>query len=95
MYFELHRRGYNVYVGDMDGKEIDFMATKGGDTEYYQVCWTLASQETMEREVRPLRSVRNHYRKTVITAGPLPQSLEDGVECVNVIAWMRDDGLRS
>ncbi len=95
VYFELRRRGYNVYVGDIDGKEIDFIATKGGETEYYQVCWTLASQETMEREVRPLRSVRNHYRKTVITADPLPQSLDDGVECVNVIAWMRDDGLRS
>jgi len=35
------------------------------------------------------------YRKTVITVDPLPQSLDDGVGCVNIIAWMRDDGLRS
>lgn len=51
MYLELRRRGYNVYIGDIDGKEIGFIATKGGETGYYQVCWTLASQETMEREV--------------------------------------------
>ncbi len=95
VYFELRRRGYSVYVGDIDGKEIDFIATKGGETEYFQVCWTLASQETMEREVRPLASVRNHYRKTIITADPLPRIFDDGVECVNVIAWMRDDGMRS
>lgn len=90
VYHELRRRGYSVYVGDADGAEIDFVAVRSGEMEYFQVCYTMASQETIEREVRPLRSIRDHRRKTIITADPLPQDFDDGVRCVNVVQWIRE-----
>ncbi len=93
VFLELVRRGCRVYVGDIDGNEIDFVATKGDSKAYYQVCYTMASQETIDREVTPLRNIRDHFPKTIITADPLPQDFPDGVRVVNVVDWMRDDGV--
>lgn len=90
---ELLRRGYDVYTGDIDDKEIDFVAVKSGRTAYYQVCYTLSSEETRNREFGSLRAVKDHRPKTVLTADLLPQSTEDGIECLNVMDWLRDDGL--
>ncbi len=93
VFLELVRRGYRVYVGEIDGNEIDFVAVKGDSKSYYQVCYTMASQETIDREVTPLRNIRDHFPKTIITADPLPQDFPDGVRVVNVVDWMRDDGV--
>lgn len=93
VFLELIRRGYRVSVGDIDGNEIDFVAVKGESKEYYQVCYTMASQETVDREVTPLRNIRDHFPKTIITADPLPQDFPDGVRVVNAVDWMRDDGI--
>lgn len=91
VYLELRRRGYSIYVGNMDGWEIDFVAIRSREMEYFQVCYTMMSMDTVERELRPLRALKDHRRVTIVTADPLPQDFEDGIRVVNFIQWM-DEG---
>jgi predicted AAA+ superfamily ATPase len=69
VYNELIRRGYKVYVGKLDTKEIDFIAEKinGGEKVYVQVCKEFSSAETMDREFSPLCEIKDHYPKYVVT----------------------------
>lgn len=55
VYLELLRRGYDVYVGDIDGGEIDFVALKSDETAYFQVSATTLDETTLNRELAPLR----------------------------------------
>jgi predicted AAA+ superfamily ATPase len=65
---ELIRRGYRVYVGKIGDYEIDFIARKGKETEFYQVVQSVADNDTMERELRPFRSLRAQGRRFLITS---------------------------
>ena len=67
VYLELLRRGYQVYVGKNDTKEIDFVAINKEETRYFQVTETLADKTTQEREIAPFRSTQDFYEKTIIT----------------------------
>lgn len=67
VFMELLRRGYSVYVGGIAGKEIDFVAEKGGSTVYLQVAYLLASPETVEREFLSLEAIPDNYPKLVLS----------------------------
>lgn len=67
IYLELIRRGFKVYIGNIGDYEVDFVAEKGNDIEYYQVSWSLQSEETLERELRPLRKIKDNNPKYIIT----------------------------
>lgn len=67
VYVELLRRGYVVTVGKLKSKEVDFCATKGNANLYFQVCYLLASEETMEREFSALESIPDHFPKYVLS----------------------------
>jgi len=67
VYSELLSRGYSVHVGKFGGKEIDFVARKGGVTIYVQVAWKLSSKETISREFGNLESIKDSNRKYVVT----------------------------
>lgn len=66
IYFELLRRGYDVAIGKVDEKEVDFIATKADEKKYIQVTETMNAPETRERELASLRLIRDNYEKTII-----------------------------
>lgn len=94
VYLELLRRGYIVRTGCYRDREVDFTAIRGGKTEYYQVCLTMLSEETREREIRSLRSIDDNFRKTVLTLDRFGLGDDGGISLVNVIDWLlREDGI--
>ena len=88
MYLELLRRGYQVYVGKNDTKEIDFVAISKEETRYFQVTETLADKTTQEREIAPFRSTHDFYEKTIITADKTYVTNVNGIKIVNLIDFL-------
>ena len=77
---ELERRGYRVYVGKLDTKEIDFIAEQKNEKVYIQVSYTPSvSQETVDREFAPLLAVKDHYPKYVVTMDDFWKDNVEGV----------------
>ena len=85
---ELRYRHSDVVTFDVDGKEIDFVADPMGSRSYYQVCMSIADDATRERELRPLRDVRDNYPKTVITLDRYPVDDIEGIRVVRLIDWL-------
>ena len=90
VYLELLYRGYDVKVGKTDDYEIDFVAYKGSDTLYVQVCYLLASTETVEREFRNLERIKDNYPKYVIS-GDLPDFSRNGIKHYNIIKFLLNE----
>ncbi len=88
VFLELIRRGYLVRMGSYKDSEIDFIVTRNGKVEYYQVTLTMLAPETREMEFRPLRSIDDNWKKTVLTMDDFGLGTEDGVEIVNLIDWL-------
>lgn len=89
VYLELLSRGYDVKVGKTDNYEIDFVAYKGKERIYIQVCYLLASPETMEREFGNLERINDNYPKYVIS-GDLPDFSRNGIRHFNIIRFLLD-----
>lgn len=90
VYLELLYRGYDVKVGKTDDYEIDFVASKGSEVLYIQVCYLLASPETVEREFGNLERIENHYQKYVISAD-LPDFSRNGIKHYNIIKFLLNE----
>lgn len=75
-------------VGDL---EIDFIADSEGVLSYYQVCMNICDESTRERELKPLRSVRDNYPKTIITYDRFPLNDIDGIKVVPLSEWLTED----
>ncbi len=90
VYNELVARGYNVSIGNNNGKEIDFIATKHNSLEYYQVCFTLADEETKEREFGAYDNIKDNYPKYIITTDKLDYSWS-GIIHKNIIDWLLEN----
>lgn len=91
IYFELMRRGYRVSIGKLDTAEVDFVAQKNGEIIYYQVSASMLDQSTFERELFPLKSIKDNYRKSVLTLDKFTLGNYEGIEVVNVIDWLLED----
>ncbi len=87
IYTELIRRGYEVYIGKIKNLEVDFVATKGNVTEYYQVCYLLGSKETRDREFGVYKFVPDNYPKYVISMDSLHFS-QNGIIHKNIIDFL-------
>ena len=70
VYLKLKRCGYDVYVGQLNGKEIDFVARRGDDVLYVQVALAVTGEETYEREFGNLKLIKDNYPKYVVTMDP-------------------------
>lgn len=91
IYFELLRRGYRVNIGKTGSSEIDFVVQKNNEIIYYQVTASMVDQTTFERELAPLRSIKDNYKKIVLTLDKFTQGNYDGIEVVNAIDWLLKD----
>ena len=88
VYLELKRRGYNVFVGKFENKEIDFIAEKENRKAYFQVTYLLSSSETVDREFSVLRMIKDNYPKYVISLDTVFGSDIDGIHRVNLIDFL-------
>lgn len=88
VYLELLRRGYKVYIGKCDNKEIDFVAIKKEETRYFQVTESLSDAKTKEREVAPFYSTNDFYEKTIITTDKTYATNVNGIKIVNLTDFL-------
>ena len=88
VYLELLRRGYEVSIGKIGAFEIDFVATKLDEKVYYQVSASILSDETKERELRPLRSIPDNYEKIILTMDKTFIKDFEGIKNVNIIDFL-------
>lgn len=90
VYLELLYRGYDVKVGKTDDYEIDFVAYKGSDVIYVQVCYLLAAPETVEREFGNLERIKDNYPKYVVS-GDVPDFSRNGIKHYNIIRFLLNE----
>ena len=84
---ELLRRGYEITIGKTDNLEVDFVCKKQSKPIYIQVSYLLANEETLEREFKPLKNIKDNYPKYMITLDEVNMSHE-GIEHLNLIEFL-------
>ena len=82
VYLELKRRGYDVYIGKIKDKEIDFVATKQNEKIYVQVTQEIKSEKTQKREYEQLLEIRDNYPKYVVMADDFAGGNYEGIKSV-------------
>lgn len=89
VYFELKRKGYDVYIGKNAAKEIDFIATRRDERIYVQVCRNLP--EESDREIANLLEIKDHYPKYVVTLDELATGNINGVKIVHLADFLSSE----
>lgn len=91
VFFELLRRGNKVNIGKYGSTEVDFVAQKQGVIVYYQVTADMTAEETFEREMRPLKEIKDNYEKIILTLDHFSLGNYDGIKVINVIDWLLEN----
>lgn len=95
VYFELLRRGYDVYIGKIDEYEVDFVAINKDGRLYIQVTDTLKGidendTKILDIELRSLKKINDNYEKIILTSDKVPNFNEEGIKIRNVLEWLLD-----
>lgn len=89
VYLELLRRKNRVNIGKLAEKEVDFVATDMNEVEYYQVCASVLDEKTLERELAPLKEIKDNYPKILLTLDDIGNGANyEGIRQINVIDWL-------
>ena len=89
IYLELLRRKGNVYVGQFDKNEIDFVVINSNEIEYYQVALTVLDENTLKRELDAFKNIKDNYPKYLITLDDVIANTDyDGIKVRNALEWL-------
>lgn len=88
VYLELLRRRYDVYVGKIDDAEVDFVAQTQDGNIYIQVAASVRDEQALQRELRPLKAVKDSYPKMILTLDDDPPSDYNGIARMNALDWL-------
>jgi predicted AAA+ superfamily ATPase len=93
IYLELRRLGYEVYVGVMPNKEVDFVAKKADEKFYLQCAYLLLDEETIKREYASLEGINDNYPKIVVSLDDIAMPNNNGI--IHIQAWKLHDHLKA
>ena len=88
VFLELLRRYQRVYVGKMDDTEVDFVALDEDGASYFQVAATTRDENTLNRELTPLKAISDHYPKFLLTLDDDPEMDYNGIKKINALDWL-------
>ncbi len=88
VFLELKRKGYQIFVGKLDDKEIDFIAEKQGKKIYVQVAYKLENEQTVDREFASLLAVKDQYPKYVVTMDEFWKESVEGVKHIHIADFL-------
>ena len=91
IYWELIRRGYSVTIGKLAEKEIDFIASKNTETQYFQVTYLLADEQTIAREFGAFSGLEDNYSRFVLSMDQINLS-RGGITHLNIVEWLTHAG---
>ncbi len=90
IYIELLRRGYEVYVGQYNDIEIDFIAINPNEKIYFQVTRSLTDEKVEEREKKSLLAIKDNYKKVILTMDNVKNKQIDGIQVINIIDFLSE-----
>lgn len=90
IFLELIRRGYDVAVGKIGDREVDFIVNADGTKQYIQVSETISAPETRERELAPLMAIHDNYEKIIVTMDHVMDTDIEGIKIVNALDFLLD-----
>lgn len=88
VYLELKRRGYRINIGKVGSTEVDFVTEKNGSITYIQVTASMADEKTFEREIAPLKAIKDNHPKMILTLDRFTAGNYEGITVENVIDWL-------
>ncbi len=91
VYFELLRRGYDVAIGKVGNREVDFIAATATEKRYIQVTESMNDPATRERELTPLRMIRDNYEKIVVAGSCDNPVTQDGIKIIRLTDFLLDN----
>jgi predicted AAA+ superfamily ATPase len=91
VFLELKRHGYNVFIGKLGNKEIDFIAEKQGEKIYIQVAYKLDNQDTVEREFNSMQAIEDHFPKFVVTMDDFWKESIEGIQHLYIADFLLRD----
>lgn len=91
IFIELMRRGYEVFVGQYNDIEIDFIAIKPNEKIYFQVSRSLIDEKVEEREKKSLLAINDNYKKVILTMDNVKNKQIDGIQVVNIIDFLIEE----
>lgn len=91
VYLELVHQNFAVYIGKQNSYEVDFIAKKQEKIVYIQVCYRFNSKETLDRELRPLQTIKDNYPKYIVTADRFWVGTFEGTECIYISDFLQKD----
>jgi len=91
VYFELLRRGYNVYIGKWYNKEVDFFAIRQDTKKYYQVTFSMMNESVKMRELASLETISDNYEKIILSMDRNYVSDHKGIQIKNIIDFLLEE----
>lgn len=88
VYFELLRRGYQVFIGKWYNKEVDFLAVRQDTKKYYQVTYSMLDEKVKTRELEPLIAIDDNYEKIVLSMDKTYVTDHEGIKFINIIDFL-------